>query len=208
MLLRQLQIPASTSSSSSEHDIADDIDSSRDFYGSDQVSVPESGRVPNAQRTDGDGYVENTQELEAETDDVEVELGPPDSTIVDRRENTCGGENAGNISKEDTDNPSDEESAPPSGEDNTAGAPGSSPGSSLSRKRALSDDREQLYYVPAAKKYHKSWEKLDAYLKTYQRKTSTLLAISETMNVHLCNNKIAKMKTHVEKPASEIPFVP
>ncbi|GMF23909.1 unnamed protein product [Phytophthora fragariaefolia] len=82
--------------------------------------------------------------------------------------------------------------------------------SSKSRKRALAevDDEVRLYYVEPLKRYRKNWEKFERYLKKYQRRTLTVLAISETMNVKLRNRHIKKMKMHAGKKPSDLPLIP
>jgi hypothetical protein len=66
--------------------------------------------------------------------------------------------------------------------------------SRASRKRAISDCDEELYYVAALKKYQKSWESFEKYLKRYQRDSLTVVAVAETENVRLRNRRIAQMK--------------
>ncbi|KAF4135330.1 hypothetical protein GN958_ATG15518 [Phytophthora infestans] len=47
----------------------------------------------------------------------------------------------------------------------------------------------RLRLAAAESKYHKTWKSIDRYLKTYQRDTLTMIAISETQNVRLRNQR-------------------
>ncbi|KAE8886905.1 hypothetical protein PF003_g29132 [Phytophthora fragariae] len=68
--------------------------------------------------------------------------------------------------------------------------------------------RQELHYVPSVKKHHKSWASFEAYLKSYERRTNTVLVIAETLNVRLRNERMKKQKRYLQKPDSEIPLVP
>ncbi|KAE8901739.1 hypothetical protein PF003_g14694 [Phytophthora fragariae] len=70
----------------------------------------------------------------------------------------------------------------------------SSGGSVSSRKRSASESSEELHYVPSVKKHHKSWASFEAYLKSYERRTNTVLVIAETLNVRLRNERMKKQK--------------
>ncbi|KAE8915060.1 hypothetical protein PF003_g162 [Phytophthora fragariae] len=70
----------------------------------------------------------------------------------------------------------------------------SSGGSVSSRKLSASESSEELHYVPSVKKHHKSWASFKAYLKSYERRTNTVLVIAETLNVRLRNERMKKQK--------------
>ncbi|KAE8884220.1 hypothetical protein PF003_g31699 [Phytophthora fragariae] len=70
----------------------------------------------------------------------------------------------------------------------------SSGGSVSSRKRSASESSAELHYVPSVKKHHKSWASFEAYLKSYERRTNTVLVIAETLNVRLRNERMKKQK--------------
>ncbi|KAF1774277.1 hypothetical protein GQ600_25834 [Phytophthora cactorum] len=80
--------------------------------------------------------------------------------------------------------------------------------SSASCKRTLPNCDDELYYSPAMQRYHKNWKKFEKYVKEYTEDRLTMLSISETTNVRIRNDSIAKMKRHVGKPHVELPLVP
>eukprot|EP00644_Phytophthora_capsici_P011545 jgi/Phyca11/128875/e_gw1.79.105.1 len=80
--------------------------------------------------------------------------------------------------------------------------------SRTSPKRTYEDCEDELHYVPEIKKYHKTWEDSETYLKRYQEETYTVLVISETLNVRLRNRRIERMKTHAGKDPETLPLVP
>ncbi|KAE9094944.1 hypothetical protein PF010_g16904, partial [Phytophthora fragariae] len=112
--------------------------------------------------------------------------------------------------EEEPSSSSDSQSSSSSESDNESCefASGTSGGSERSRKRAFTDCSEELHFVPALKRYHKNWKKFESYLRKYQHDTMTILAVSETVNVHIRNRQIAKHKVRVGKLPSELPLVP
>lgn len=80
--------------------------------------------------------------------------------------------------------------------------------STRSRKRTLMESNVELEYVPSLTPFHKNWKRFEEYLAQYQKDTSTVLVVSETLNVRLRNQQIKKMKSFAGKAESDMPLVP
>ncbi|KAG2770127.1 hypothetical protein PC129_g12741 [Phytophthora cactorum] len=148
----------------------------------DSQSASDADAIPCAQDTADVEEVDDVESKEA-TDINEEKRGSQD----ERESQSSGGESIGDESEQ------------------TSGVSGDS---SASCKRTLPNCDDELYYSPAMQRYHKNWKKFEKYVKEYQEDRLTMLSISETTNVRIRNDSIAKMKRHVGKPHVELPLVP
>ncbi|OWY94455.1 hypothetical protein PHMEG_00035806 [Phytophthora megakarya] len=67
---------------------------------------------------------------------------------------------------------------------------------------------EKLHYSSKLVRFHTNWKAFEGYLTSYQHDTSTVMVVSETLNVRLRNARIKDMKIHEGKALSELPLVP
>jgi hypothetical protein len=190
-ILRSLNMSASSSSSSDED--AGDIDTTQSVIPESMDVAFDDAGVPNAQDT----VAEPTQREDEDVARGGVLRLTADSDAGHAEATPYGDECSGTAG--DTSDGSD---------DDDARREHTSPASRANRKRVISDCDDELYYVAALKKYHNSWESFEKYLKRYQRDTLTVVVIAETENVLLRNRRIAQMKVHAGKPASELPLLP
>jgi hypothetical protein len=175
-ILRSLNLSASSSSSSGED--AGGIDST-------EAVIPESMDV-----AFDDAGVPNAQDTVAEPTQREDEDAARGGAVRLTAESGAGHAEATMYGDECSGADGDTSDG---ADDDDARREHTSAVSRASRKRANSDCDDELY-VAALKKYHKSWESFDKYLKRYQRHTLTVVAVAETENVRLRNRRIAQMK--------------
>ncbi|KAG3178899.1 hypothetical protein PC128_g16187 [Phytophthora cactorum] len=135
---------------------------------------------------------------ESENDGVDEDCAPKSLMLSETKaeENTAA---PGTIASS-----GDDESG--TNEDNGDSSEYTSGVSRSSRKRALADCDDELYYVPPLKTYHKTWAKFEKYLKKYQSVTDQVIVVSQT--VKLRNRQINRMKVHTGKSVAQLPLVP